>query len=493
MKRKGPDMGCLHTSLRDGYWVSLQHDANGRKLTKAEQSDLWEYLTEFRTLATIRQVTGKRRSDLAPNEVLATHPNAWPKDIRRHYRPDKVVSIKKLGWICFPPRFGVQHFGPALRTDVRQGIDVPNFQPSDDFALIDSLKQGEAVAAVKETVSRCGGCVLQVPTGCGKTVVSLFLASQWGKKTIVLVHKKDILDSWVKTANVWFPTARVGVIQGKRMEVDADIVIAMIQTLQKRELSPEQVAGFGTLVVDEAQHYGSSWGEVFPALYCARMIALSATPEDALGPVLDWWFGPVAFTFKRPKGHTVVRKVVYHREGRVDIKQRGSDVIDFTEMSKAVAYDEERNDLLVKAIGIDAKENLDPAKDEAILVLTIFRDHATLLVEKLGDIAGLWLGGMKDEERDAAISKRIIVSTYSCAGEGTDIKKLRRLWMVLSRGKAKQNVGRIVRGACAHVGVVCDVVDDFSVFERQWYRRKREYAEENVVVQDHTTLDRCCA
>lgn len=310
---------------------------------------------------------------------------------------------------------------------------------------------------------------------------------------MILVHKDDVLKSWVETAKRWFPTASVGIIKGTKFEIDCDIVVAMIQTLVKRDVTPETVKHIGTLVVDEAHHYGSTWGDVLYALHCKHMLALTATPENALGPVLSWWFGDVSFTFKRPTGHSTVTRVLFHRDGphRQLITIKGYDSPDFTEMVKALAADAERNELLAKAIAKDAKAFL--KAEEGLLVLTTLREHAQTLAQLIRDQGGdaaHCIGDMKNDAREEAKTHQIIVSTFSFLSEGSNILKLRRLWLAMSRSKIKQSAGRIVRGVCEHVGAIMDVVDDFSVFERQWYRRRGEYAEEGIVVENYTTLDK---
>jgi superfamily II DNA or RNA helicase len=484
------------TVLKNGYCVSTSYRHDSTLFDKQEKEKVWGRLMDARKASTIRQVTDKRRSDLLPNEVLATHPRAWPKDIRKHSRPEKVADIRKTGWIRFPPRFGAEYFGAPKTDGVNEGEAAPNFKPSEDFALLEELKQPEAVEAVLAHVARDGGTILKAPTGCGKTATGLFLASKWGRKTMVLVHKDDVMKSWVETAKQWFPTASVGIIKGNKFEIDCDIVIAMIQTLTKRDVTPDTVKHIGTLIVDEAHHYGSSWGDVLYALHCKHMLALTATPENALGPVLSWWFGDVAYTFKRPTGHSTVTRVLFHRDGphRQLITIPGYDTPDFTTMIKQLVADEERNGLLAKAITKDAKENL--AENEGLLVLTTLREHAVnlaQLIREQGGDAAHCIGDMKDGEREEAKTHQIIVSTFSFLSEGSNILKLRRLWLACSRSKIKQSAGRIVRGVCEHVGAIMDVVDDFSVFERQWYRRRGEYAEEGIVISNYTTLDKMAA
>lgn len=443
---------------------------------------------EAKREASVWMVVNKRPKDLQPNEVLARYANARPKRKNKHW-------LQTGEWLMVPPNLGRRLFGPPAETRIRMGEAAPDFVPDSESVLCPELHQPEAFAAVRAQVATTGAAVLQMPTGCGKTLLALHLAASWGRRTLVLVHKEDILSGWIETCDIHFPRAKVGIVRQQRLDLanGCDVVVAMVQTLQRRAVEEADLAQFGTVIVDEAHHYGSSYSQLLAPVFCAHMLALSATPERTEGPVLDWWFGGIAYTFSRPKGHTAVRKILYHRPERRAITRMDRDGTahpDCTEMLKALAADDERNELLVDAIVRDTRKHLAPG--EGVLCLTAFRDHAHRIaqgIESRGVDVGVWLGAMRSEEAKAAKAKTIIVSTYECAGEGTNIPRLRRMWMLLPRSFVTQSVGRVVRGVCDHIGYVHDVVDDYSIFATQWYNRARAYAACGIVVDEHTTLE----
>lgn len=545
--------GRVRTLLKEGYCVDLVRDGEGRPWSRPQKEQLWARAQRAMADACVYQVVPdpRRTEPLKPNEVLAKHPNAHPKVLLRFHDPPTVALVRKSGWLRLPPSVGEKHFGPANARRLRHGAPSAAFVPSPELTLSHELHQPAAATAVLAAVARHGACVLQAPTGCGKTIVALYCASQWGRRTIIVVHKTDILRQWVQTLARWFPTARVGVIQGKRTEVrDRDVVVAMVQTLVRRDLCAQRASGvgddkehrgqgavedkrdeegdmgeradederadlsaFGTVIFDEAHHLNSTWGRLLFPLHCAHSLALSATPS---GAIMHWWFPTIAYTFKRSAGHTVVHKTTFH--GATDASAThpvyaSTGTIDFTATCHVLANDAARNTAVCAAIAgqkqrpqpnhVDAhaepelEREQEPERElelEPTLVLTCFRSHGRTLCEglrALGVDAGLWLGGMKESEAKSVIdTHRVIVSTYSCAGEGTDIPKLRVLWLTMPRAKVKQPLGRILRGVCKHVGRVYDVVDTASQWgflSRQWTKRCKEYAEENAIVHPVAT------
>jgi len=77
-----------------------------------------------------------------------------------------------------------------------------------------------------------GGGLLDVPCGWGKTAMALYICSQLQVKTLVIVHKSFLVNQWIERIEEFLPSARIGKIQGKEMDIqNKDIVIGMLQSL----------------------------------------------------------------------------------------------------------------------------------------------------------------------------------------------------------------------------------------------------------------------
>ena len=88
------------------------------------------------------------------------------------------------------------------------------------------------------------------------------------------------------------------------------------------------------------------------------------------------------------------------------------------------------------------------------------------------------MGGMKAGTLAECEDKQVIFATYAIASEGYDQKGLDTLILASPRSDVIQSVGRILRDKpCdrAHVPLIIDVVDTFSLFMGQATKRQAFY------------------
>jgi hypothetical protein len=101
--------------------------------------------------------------------------------------------------------------------------------------------QGEAVNAL---LSHDNG-VFVAPPGAGKTVVGAYLAAARGRNTLVLVHRKPILDQWIARLSSFLGLKPKGIgrIGGGKNSPTGRLDVAMIQSLvRKGEVSDSSPA-----------------------------------------------------------------------------------------------------------------------------------------------------------------------------------------------------------------------------------------------------------
>lgn len=110
-------------------------------------------------------------------------------------------------------------------------------------------------------------CVL--PTGAGKTVIFSHLikeASDKGLRSVVMVHRDELVDQAVRSIRSVAPGTPVGVVKAERDDTTAQTVVASVQTLAR----PSRLASMGRpdlVIVDEAHHAASdSWRAVLQGL-----------------------------------------------------------------------------------------------------------------------------------------------------------------------------------------------------------------------------------
>jgi len=372
--------------------------------------------------------------------------------------------------IYIPRYYGITEYGIPLKNSVPPGTPI-------DLNFVGSLREVQQTT-IDETLKAfesVGGGLVSLDTGLGKTVVALKLISLMKLKTLVVVHAEFLLEQWIERIKEYLPNARIGVMrQDKCVWEDVDIVVGMIQSIVKRDYPKDAFRSFGMMTIDETHHVSSrTFSSIFFKVQTKYMVGLSATPErkDGLSKVIYWFLGPQIVHIKRetnkPSISIVVNDCTDYEEkinkiGKVNIPVM---ITDLTTKNK-------RNELIIEQVISSIEEN------RKILILTERRNHAELLVRTLidkGISAGLYLGGMKQVTRTDSVTKSVIVGTYQASGEGFDVPDLDTLILSTPKSDVEQAVGRILRRVNKNEPVVIDIVDMFSIFKGQYYKRRRFY------------------
>ena len=148
--------------------------------------------------------------------------------------------------------------------------------------------------------------IIQLPTGKGKTILGLYMAYYLKQKTLILVHKDDLVVGWKKDIDKCFGgKCNVGLIKAKSRTVGAQFTIATVQTLSKmneKELS-EFTHRFGMVICDECHHIASTTFNIIDRFSCYYKVGLSATPTrtDKLTQCFDLFLGGIVYKHKYSK------------------------------------------------------------------------------------------------------------------------------------------------------------------------------------------------
>jgi len=369
--------------------------------------------------------------------------------------------------IYMPRFYGIEKYSQPKKNILKEGDPIElefngTIRPIQQETIDATLKNG------------CNG-LISLDTGLGKTVVALKLISIMKTKTLVVVHADFLLDQWITRIKQYLPTARIGVIKQERCEIEnCDIILGMIQTIVKREYPKGTFESIGMLQIDECHHIASrTFSTLFYTVQPKYLIGLSATPErkDGLSKVLYWFLGPQIIYIKRDTDKPSIQFIFNDTQGYTE-KFNKLGKVNIPEMITDISIKLERNNLIIEKVLKLVKEN------RKILILSERRTHCEYFCDQLkqnGITSGIYLGGMKSLDRETSTHCQVIVGTYQAAGEGFDVADLDTLILATPKSDVQQAVGRILRQKNANEPLVIDIVDQFSIFKGQYYKRRKFY------------------
>ena len=332
--------------------------------------------------------------------------------------------------------------------------------------------------------------VLVAPPGTGKTVVGVFLIAMRRRNTLVLVHRKPLLDQWVAQLALFLGKEQIGQIGAGKKRPTGEVDVAMIQSLIRFGRVADLVAGYGHVVVDECHHVPAvSFERVLSEVRARFVTGLTATPRrrDGLQPILHMQLGPARFIAdSRSKNaqRPFVQSLIV-RETEFAIKQQAERAT-IQELYSMLAADPARNSLICKDVIQALKDGRSP------IVLTERREHLERLAEELRayalDLVVLH-GTMKTPTRREALAHfatvpdgkpRLLLATGRYIGEGFDDARLDSLFLAMPvswKGTLIQYSGRLHRLYAGKTEVrIYDYVDRrVPMLLRMFEKRLRGY------------------
>jgi superfamily II DNA or RNA helicase/very-short-patch-repair endonuclease len=354
-----------------------------------------------------------------------------------------------------------------------------------------SPEQKRAAGAMLEHESG----VLAATTAFGKTVLGAWLIATRGVSTLVLVHRRQLLDQWIDRLSTFLglEVSEIGQIGGGRNKPNGRLDVALIQSLRRKEAVDERLEQYGHLIVDECHHLPAwSFEQVARRSNVTFIVGLSATVtrKDGHHPIITMQCGPIRHRVsaktaarKRPFHHAVIVRPTSFRVQRPAEEDARSE---FQMLYRDLIEDERRN----RQICDDVVEAVRAGRSP--LVLTERNDHLDRLASMLdGQLRHIIVlrGGMSRRGRTevaerlhsvAQDDERVLLSTGRYIGEGFDDPRLDTLMITLPvswKGTVAQYVGRLHR---LHEGKrvvrVYDYADlDVPMLARMFERRCKGY------------------
>lgn len=339
----------------------------------------------------------------------------------------------------------------------------------------------------------CG--VLSATTAFGKTVVALYMIAARNVNTLILVHRRQLLDQWVCRINSFLGIAasEIGQIGGGKRSPSGRVDVAIIQSLSKKDVVDDIVAEYGHLVVDECHHLSARSFEIVARRCRAKYVTgLSATVtrKDGHHPIIFMNCGPVRYrvddrtqTASRPFTH---RMVLRNTGFNLSAPLTETNDLNINDLYTALSSDQNRNNMIVHDVLKAVNEG------RSSVLLTERTAHLEYFAKRLSsEIPNVivFKGGMGKKQRQQLTEKmasisdgqaRIILATGRYLGEGFDDARLDTLFLTLPvswRGTLIQYAGRLHRVHDTKKEVVIYDYADLNVpmLAKMYQRRCRGY------------------
>lgn len=384
--------------------------------------------------------------------------------------PFKVFRMaNKTGGICVPKFYAQTKFGCP---DEDKRVAPKRCSIAFTGVLRDTTHQN---AAVDSAIKASSG-LLSLPCGYGKTTCALAIAARLGYRTMIIVHKSFLADQWRERIGQFCPGATIGVVQGPKIDVEADFVIAMLQSLSQKDYSTDDFSSIGTCIVDECHHIcARSFSRALFKLNPRHLFGLSATPDrkDGLRKVMEFFMGPCFFQVERKNQENVEVFTLpftheMYKEGP-PLTRQGK--VCLANMITMLVELKDRNAFLIEWIKEASKGT------RRLLVLTDRRWHCEYLHQAFPKTSGLYMGGMKQRDLEASSEQKIIFATFAQAHEGLDIPALDTVLLASPKSDITQSIGRIMRETKGKKNppFIYDVRDDWNMLVSMFYKRMKVY------------------
>jgi superfamily II DNA or RNA helicase len=273
--------------------------------------------------------------------------------------------------------------------------------------------------------------VLAATTAFGKTVVAAKMIAARDRNTLVLVHRRQLLDQWVARLRTFLnlPLDKLGVIHGGRQKPTGFVDVAVMQSLVRKGAVSDLVADYGHVIIDECHHLSAVGFESIAREAKARyMLGLSSTVtrKDGHHPIIFMQCGPVRHRVDakkqaalRPFDHKVVFRRTDFRFARNNADEKPA----IHELYAKLAQDQARNDLIFDDILSAFEAGRSP------VVITERKDHLEVLAERLSKFAKnvvVLHGGLSAQQMRMAsesltaipaAEERVLVATGRYLGE----------------------------------------------------------------------------
>lgn len=344
----------------------------------------------------------------------------------------------------------------------RENLSLANIQFIPKLRNIQKAVKTDIIS----TLNRKKVCMISLYPGAGKTFLSIYIASTLGLKTLVISHRKPIINQWKKSVEM-ATSSKVQILNSKSViNDDADFYVASPTTVTK--LGADAFFGIGFLIVDEL--HCVVVGKLLECLLCITpryLLGLSATPyrHDMMNDVINVFFGETRIGKNLHHFH----KVMMIRTNFSPHREYTEQGVKWMELLKSQGNCVERNEMIIHDIILKHH-------DRRFIVMTKLKSQANYIHKRLTEMKESSTKYTGDDE-NYDTNARILIITVSKGGTGFDDPSRDAIIFAADLyDYFIQYLGRIFRNEDS-VPLVFDIVDKDHSLKKHWLYRESVYRE----------------
>jgi superfamily II DNA or RNA helicase len=392
--------------------------------------------------------------------------------------------------IYVPRYYGLQKFGIANINKLSEGLDCPNMIFNGNLRE-QQLEPVNNFISVATDPLKMGG-IISVPCGFGKTIMAVYIACHFKKKTLFVSHKDFLNQQFLESVKQFVPNAKIGKIKQSKVDTEnKEFVIASLQSLAMREYDINIFKEFGLVIIDEVHHMGAEvFSKAFQYMNASKILGLSATlnRKDGLRKVFENFIGKSVY--KHVNNEIINVNVEMHKYFDTNIDYCNNLLLwngkpNLAAMINNICNYEKRSLFIYDTI-IKILENENKRK---ILILSERRNQLKYfekLFDKTDYSVGYYIGGLSQDVLDISSKKQIILATYQMAAEGMNIPTLNTVIFASPISDIQQAIGRILRekpNERKYIPLCIDIWDQFSLFIVKGFTRIKYYKKNNYTIK----------
>jgi len=412
----------------------------------------------------------------------------------------KPFSIFKLGKIdknkvYLPRQYGCNKFGIPDDVIVSSGAKMSSKKK---YNIKLRKHQRPACKAIIESYnSRDLGGIIVLPPASGKTYISLVASRAIGRKTLIIVGKRNIAQQWKESISTLCGTkSSIIISEIKRKKTTNfyeiikkhDYIICVSGSMISGKFNMKMLDTVGFVIIDEIHSKISEKTlKMFTIIPSRYILALTATPRriDNLNYLYSYFIGKIIYQSQN-YDNQICEAHIYRFEDKLKnikmIKNKNNG-IDYIGTYKNMMLNKERINFVVNLI----KKYAVDKKMEQILVVDMLRANLESYKKLLIDIDTTILYSGSDFNKTA----KVILSIYNLSKQGLDMRNCNCIILVMSLTTKKditgeknttimdQIIGRIKRKKHKNIPTIVDINHNCSFFKKHHRNRLDYYKKKN--------------